>query len=120
MITRAFKALDTNVSGAVPLDALKDRYNASRHPDVLTRKRTEEDALTEFLDTFEEHFYVRVRGSVNVQKAGQTEEVVTLEDFCDYYTYVSPTVDDDKYFELIISNTWNLSNVAYGKGWGAK
>ena len=36
-------------------------YNGSKHPDVLTGKKTEDDILTEFLDTFEMHYSLNVR-----------------------------------------------------------
>ena len=27
---------------------------------------------------------------------------------------------DDRYFELMITNAWNLNNVTYNKGWGTQ
>ena len=37
------------------LDDIKGVYNAKNHPDVRAKKKTEDDVLCEFLDTFEAH-----------------------------------------------------------------
>lgn len=60
IVINAFKYLDKNREGAIDSGDLKDMYAASQHPDVLTRKKTEEEALAEFLDTFEEFYYYQV------------------------------------------------------------
>jgi len=39
----------------VKLFATKGVYNASKHPDVQSGKKTEEEVLGDFLDTFEQH-----------------------------------------------------------------
>lgn len=30
------------------------------------------------------------------------------------------SIDDDRYFELMMTNAWNLNNVSYKKGWGTE
>ncbi len=57
LVTKVFKSIDKIGNGVIPEDELKEMYVAARHPDVLIRKKTEEEALTEFLDTFEEYCY---------------------------------------------------------------
>lgn len=37
------------------INDIKDSYNASKHPDVIAGKKTEEQILIEFLETFEAH-----------------------------------------------------------------
>ncbi len=59
--TKVFKALDSTGSGSIPMEQLKEMYVAARHPDVLTHRKSEDEALTEFLDTFEEYYYFVVR-----------------------------------------------------------
>ena len=53
IVTLAFKKFDRDGNGFINIEDLKGLYNASNHPDVKTGKKTEEDILYEFLDTFE-------------------------------------------------------------------
>jgi hypothetical protein len=39
-----------------------------------------------------------------------------LEEFVEYYTNVSASIDDDRYFELMMRNAWNLDQNK-GQGW---
>jgi len=41
---------------------------------------------------------------------------VTLDDFIEYYDWVSSSIDRDDYFELMIRNAWHISG---GEGWSA-
>jgi len=46
---------------------------------------------------------------------------VTQAEFIEYYNNVSCSVDLDAYFELMITNAWNLdSKPAAKKAWGAE
>jgi Ca2+-binding EF-hand superfamily protein len=56
IVTLAYKKLDKDGSGLIDIQDLKGVYNASAHPDVRSNKKTEEDVLYEFLDTFEQHY----------------------------------------------------------------
>jgi Ca2+-binding EF-hand superfamily protein len=57
---KAFKIMDKDKSGVLNLDDIKDVYNAKKHPDVIKGKKTEQDVLMEFLDTFEMHYSLNV------------------------------------------------------------
>lgn len=59
LVSRAFKAIDRDGSGTLDQSDIKQSYNAKKHPDVLARKRTEDEILSEFLDTFEASFAVK-------------------------------------------------------------
>ena len=56
LVKKAFQKLDKNGNGIIEVDDLKGVYNAKNHPDVKLGKKTEEEALSEFLDTFELHY----------------------------------------------------------------
>ena len=60
VVTLAFKRFDRDGNGFINIEDLKGKYNASNHPDVKMGKKTEEDILYEFLDTFEQHYSINV------------------------------------------------------------
>lgn len=72
------------------------------HPDVKSGKRTENEVLTEFLETFEQHY--------NTTTSGQNDGRITPQEWLEYYTHVSASIDNDAYFELMMSNTWNIES----------
>lgn len=41
--------------GDVDMDLIRRSFQASRHPDVINGKRTEQNMMCEFLETFEAH-----------------------------------------------------------------
>jgi hypothetical protein len=61
IVRKAFKKMDKDGSGVLDVDDLKGSvYNASQHPDVKSGKKTEDEVLSEFLDTFEAHYGLSV------------------------------------------------------------
>jgi hypothetical protein len=45
-----------------------------------------------------------------------------MEEFLEYYSNISSSIDDDSYFELVINNAWNVKGDAatyktYEKAW---
>lgn len=59
---RAFKIMDKDKSGVLDIGDIKGVYNAKFHPDVKAGKKSEEEVLGEFLDTFELHYSLNVSG----------------------------------------------------------
>lgn len=114
LVERAFQVIDANGNGFLEADDIKGSFNARKHPDVLQGKRTEDSVLCEFLETFEAHHNL---------KTGETgDSRVTLEEFLEYYSNISSSIDDDDYFELVINNAWNIKGDAatyktYERGW---
>ena len=111
-VAKAFKKIDRDGSGILDMKDIKDTYNAKNHPDVKKGKRTEEEILSEFLDTFEIHHAMK--------HPDDRDGKITLKEFTEYYTNISSTIDNDQYFELMITNAWNLNNVTYGKAWAGE
>eukprot|EP00360_Condylostoma_magnum_P000393 CAMPEP_0168315674 /NCGR_PEP_ID=MMETSP0210-20121227/12253_1 /TAXON_ID=40633 /ORGANISM="Condylostoma magnum, Strain COL2" /LENGTH=53 /DNA_ID=CAMNT_0008290619 /DNA_START=942 /DNA_END=1103 /DNA_ORIENTATION=+ len=49
------------------------------------------------------------------------DHVITREEFQEYYDNVSASIDDDKYFELMMINAWKLDgNPSNRSGWAGK
>jgi len=101
LVLAAFKILDADGSGVVELNDIKAKYNATQHPDVLAGRKTADEVLREFLDTFD---------------GGEKDGKVHPAEFVRYYANVSASIDDDDYFELVIRNAWHISG---GEGWSA-
>jgi hypothetical protein len=91
----AFDILDKDGSGAIDPDDVISVYNASKHPDVVAGRKTEEDVLQEFLHTFD--------------VGGEVDGKVTKQEFENYYANISASIDNDDYFELMIRNVWHIS-----------
>lgn len=101
LVHKAFKKLDKDGSGMIDINDIKGVYDAKNHPDVKSGKKTEDDILGDFLETFEMHH--------NVSDKARNDHIITLAEFEEYYNNVSMSIDDDAYFELMMTNTWKLS-----------
>jgi Ca2+-binding EF-hand superfamily protein len=112
LVKKAFDKIDKNRNGIVEIDDLKGVYNAKNHPDVKLGKKTEEEVLSEFLDTFELHY--------SLLHPGSKDSKITYDEFTEYYNNISMSIEDDRYFDLMMTNAWNLNNVSYNKGWAGE
>jgi Ca2+-binding EF-hand superfamily protein len=52
---QAFELMDKDGSGELDINDIRGTYNARMHPDVKSGKKTEDEILLEFLETFEAH-----------------------------------------------------------------
>jgi Ca2+-binding EF-hand superfamily protein len=116
LVKQAFDILDVNKNGEISFEEIKNKYNPSGHPDVLSGKRTEEEVLKEFMNTFQETY--------NYLCGTESDNIITIEEFQEYYENVSMTIDDDAYFELLMNNAWKMGlNTTYNndkKSWNNK
>ena len=99
LVTQVFNKLDKDGDGVIRVNDIKGVYNAKNHPEVKSGKRTEDEILGEFLETFEMHHNL---------KNGVRDQNVTHEEFQEYYNNVSANIDNDQYFELMIINGFKL------------
>ena len=114
LVVKAFRKIDKNGNGLLEIDDIKDLYNASKHPDVIQGRKSEDQILMEFLETFEMHH--------NIKHQNDRDSKITLEEFLEYYCNISVSIDNDEYFALMMNNSWNLKGDAqtykkYDKGW---
>ena len=94
LVHLAFNILDKDGNGAIDPDEVISLYNASKHPDVIAGRKTEE-VMEEFLHTFD--------------VGGEVDGKVTKQEFTNYYSNISASIDNDDYFELMIRNVWHIS-----------
>lgn len=104
LVQKAFQKLDRNGNGFVELEDIVGVYNASKHPAVLEGRKTSEQVMGEFLETFETHH--------NLMFQGKNDQKITFEEFAEYYANVSMSIDEDLYFGAMMNNAWNLSGDA--------
>ena len=53
IVKAAFNKLDADGSGVIDINDIKGVYNARSHPEVKSGKKSEDEVLGEFLETFE-------------------------------------------------------------------
>ena len=95
LVKLAFAKLDKDNSGVVDGQEIASVYDASKHPDVISKRKTSSEVLREFLDTFD--------------VGGVHDGMVTQEEFINYYTNIGAAIQNDDYFELMIRNAWHIS-----------
>lgn len=86
-VRRAFQKFDKDHSGQIDINDLRGVYSAKKHPDVIAGKKTEDEILGEFLETFEMHHAMKMKH--------ETDQIITYEEFMEYYSNVSCSIDDD-------------------------
>lgn len=114
IIEQAFRKIDRDSNGALEVDDIRELYNAKSHPDVMQGKKSEEQILMDFIETFETHH--------NIRNGTNKDSRVTLEEFIEYYSNISVSIDNDDYFMLMMNNSWNIKGDSstykkYGKAW---
>jgi Ca2+-binding EF-hand superfamily protein len=87
MVRKAFDKLDQNKNGIIELDDIKAFYNAKMHPEVRAGKKTEDEVLAEFLDTFELHH--------SLKNPNDKDRKINIREFTEYYNNVSASIDND-------------------------
>jgi len=101
-VRQAFTLLDKDGSGQCTMSDFEAAYNCDAHPDVQAGRITAQEALEEFMAVFE--------------GKDTTDQIITFDEFLDYYMDLSCGIEEDDYFELMMRNAWHISG---GDGWCA-
>jgi len=100
LVRQAFGLLDKTGDGIVNVEDFRQAYDTSEHPEVIAGRMTQDEALEDFMEVFEQ----------------QVDGIIEWREFLDYYKDISAGIDLDDYFELMIRNAWHMSG---GEGWCA-
>ncbi|KAJ9467952.1 Crustacean calcium-binding protein 23 [Diplonema papillatum] len=98
IVRKAFTRLDKDADRKTTINDLLRIYNVTEHPDVLTGVKTPEEVMRDFASDWDRN----------------GDDVITEDEFLDYYKDLSAGIDDDRYFELMVRNAWKLAG---GSGW---
>ena len=99
LVFKVFSMFNTNL---LDVEMLKRVFDPSRHPDVAANKKNKDEVYGEFIDNIES--YLEYKGkSYN----GRT---MSIEEFVEYYTMLSVGIEEDAYFEYMMSNCWGMTN----------
>jgi len=94
VINQAFDKLDKTNDGVITVADLRLLYNVEHHPKYKSGQMSRDQVLKEFMDTF--------------QQGGVIDDQVTREEFTNYYSGVSASIDDDQYFVQMMRQAWKL------------
>jgi Ca2+-binding EF-hand superfamily protein len=97
-VKQAFAIMDADNSGVLNIRDIQRNYDVSKNPAVQSGKITPEQAMQQFLSTYD----------------GNHDGKVTVEEFIEHYQWISASIESDDYFELMMRNAWHITG---GEGW---
>lgn len=93
LVELAWDVFDKADDGVVSMQDLMHMYDVSQHPDVVDGKMTPEEAVADFAKQWDK----------------DSSGSIVRDEFVEYYKDVSASIDDDRYFELMIRNAWHIT-----------
>lgn len=94
LVDMAFDKLDKTDDGVVTLEDMKGVYTVTNHPKYQSGEMTEDEILNTVIKKFENNTSI--------------DGKLTREEFYDYYSGISASIDQDAYFDLMMRNAWGI------------
>jgi calcyphosin len=95
-VKAAFAKLDKTGDGIATVDDLIGTYDTSAHPDVLSGKKSKVEVLRLLLNQFD--------------TKGQEDGKVTEQEFINYFSGLSASIDNDQHFIEMIKKSWKVTD----------
>ena len=106
ILKQVFEKLDKNETGFITVGQLREAYNPKEHPLVRQGKRSEDEILGDFIDILEYHF--SLLNEKNEENIDANDIKIDFEEFCDFYKTISISIEEDKYFEIMVMSEWGI------------
>ncbi|XP_063714538.1 uncharacterized protein LOC134842201 [Symsagittifera roscoffensis] len=95
LIHEAFRKIDRSGDGLVDIEDIRGIFSCREHPKFKSGEWSPTKCFTEWLRNFDD--------------GDDREQVkITFEEFLNYYSGVSASIDSDAYFDLMMRNSWKL------------
>lgn len=94
VLMEAYRKMDVNGDGHVTLEDIRQTYSVERHPQYQSGEKTRDQILLQYMANFE--------------NPDSVDGKVTKDEFIDYYSAVSASIDQDAYFDLMIRSAYKL------------
>eukprot|EP00118_Oscarella_pearsei_P024752 m.306719 g.306719 ORF g.306719 m.306719 type:complete len:191 (+) comp41531_c0_seq1:88-660(+) len=94
IVEKAFARMDRTGDGIVTVDDLKGVYDHRHHPKFTSGQWTSQQVFENFLDQFD--------------SPKDKDHKITKDEFLDYYSGLSASIDTDTYFDLVIRRAFKL------------
>ena len=118
ILRQVFQNLDKDETGFIKVKTLRESYDPKGHPLVRQGKRSEDEILGEFIDILEYHF--NLLNEKNEENEDINEIKIDFEEFCEFYKTISVSIEEDKYFEIMVLSEWDIKKDGkslYQKDW---
>ena len=93
IIDKAFLKFDKEGNGIIDVTEIRQVFNCTKHPKVVSGEMSEEQVFAMFLKNFNDY-------------NGQGK--IDRKEWNDYYSSVSYTIDNDDHFVILMKTAWNL------------
>lgn len=100
LVQEAFNKLDSNGNGTLELQEVKDKFDPTRHPDVIHGIRSAEGVRSSFFEMFTK-FQSAAKGFTG-------DRSVTLDEFIEYHQYFNNAFETDQAFKNFLVGVWNM------------
>ena len=101
IIKNVYNNLIRGEGNNISLNDLKQKFKGYNHPDVKSGIKSETEVYYDFLEVID--IFKNYKNNVKLEN----NDIITYEDFLDFYKEISLSINDDKVFEDLLFLCWN-------------